>query len=88
MTRSRLDMIGVLAASAHAVLAFAIFGQHFEGSWGGFLMFAIDFPASVLFFLPGVNGSWPAMIAIGSIWWYLVVVGLRRFVKYVARKGR
>jgi hypothetical protein len=78
MGRLRIDLLGSGAFLAHALLARVIYSQHFEGSWGGFLLFIVDFPASLLFLVPGLSGSWLAMTVIGGAWWYFVATSLRR----------
>ena len=88
MRITQINRIGVSAFLAHALVAGIVWAQHFEGSWGGFLLFIFDFPASLLFFLPGIGGSWIAMIFIGGVWWYLVVVGIRKLIARLGSKNQ
>lgn len=82
----KVRVSGMLAFALHSILLLWIFNQHYEGSWGGFFVFVIDFPVSLLFLLPGFGGSWLAMGVIGGIWWYLVAVGIVALVnKFRAR---
>jgi hypothetical protein len=80
MAYFRIDFLGVCAAIGHTALALAIRSQRFEGSWGGFLLFVIDFPASLFFLAPGVSGSWTAMIVIGGTWWYLIGFSVHKLI--------
>lgn len=81
MSATRLDVLGSIAFVVHGLLTGAIYSQHFEGSWGGFLLFVVDFPASLLFFIPGISGSWLAMAIVGGLWWYVVAISVRKFVR-------
>ncbi len=66
----KISFLGLALAVLHCVVVFYIKNQSFEGSWGGFFLFLIDFPVSLLSFVPiGLNG-WLFFYVFGSIWWY------------------
>ena len=49
-----------------------ILQQDYEGSWGGFFLFILDFPVSLLMLLPINWNKWMLFGVIGSLWWYAV----------------
>jgi len=70
----KISLAGSTLAVAHAIFVAWIYSQHFEGSWGGFLVFAVDLPASLLFFpLSKISSNpWLNYVLVGTVWWYLV----------------
>jgi hypothetical protein len=77
--------LGLALAAIHLILVFAIYTQHFEGSWGGFFLFVIDFPFSlIILFLSKLLNGWIAFAILGSLWWY----ALGMFMIWAYRKLR
>jgi hypothetical protein len=65
--------LGVTLALLYFVFALIVFGQQYEGSWGGFLLFWTSFPASLLtFVLPDGRIGEFMSAAVGVFWWYAV----------------
>jgi hypothetical protein len=67
--------VGSALALGHAVFYFIIMSRHYEGSWGGFLIYLVDFPASVLVLLLsnalGIRTPY-ALLAGGTAWWFCI----------------
>lgn len=59
--------------------------QHYEGSWGGFLIFIVDFPISLLSFICPICDGFERfvyfMAVVGSIWWYLIGLAISTLVR-------
>ncbi len=71
----KLNKLGVVLLVFHAAIVFIILGQKFEGSWGGFVLFVIDFPISLLLMLlPFKWDQWVLFGIFGSLWWYILGV--------------
>ena len=75
------NKLSLVLLLVHLVIVFVVYRQHFEGSWGGFFLFLIDFPVSLLSFLPIGWNQWFFFGVIGSIWWYLIGILILYFVK-------
>ena len=69
-----LSLLGITLVVLHTLAIFFIYSQHYEGSWGGLLVFIIDFPVSALALI--VVGHyvnfWLASAIIGGAWWYIL----------------
>jgi hypothetical protein len=76
-----LNKLSWILFATHLALVFGILEQHFEGSWGGFLLFLLDFPVSLLSFLPVGWASWFFFGVIGSLWWYVIGIVAVRSIK-------
>lgn len=73
--KRRFSLLGALFAVAFGALALAIESQHYEGSWGGMLVFALGFPTSIAGLLLGgifgPAGFWLVVLC-GAFQWYLI----------------
>ena len=69
-----LNKLGLLFIVIHTTIVFLIVGENYEGSWGGFFLFILDFPVSLLMLIPIDWNRWMLFGVIGSLWWYLVGV--------------
>ena len=81
MISSHANKLSWLLATAHAAVVFGVYRQHFEGSWGGFVLYLLDFPVSLLSFLPVGWNQWFFFGVIGSLWWYAIGIIILRLVK-------
>jgi hypothetical protein len=84
--------IGLGLAAFHLLLVWAIWSQHYEGSWGGFLLFLIDFPISILIVVPSsIYGKWVsgwiAFGIVGTLWWYFFPLLASYVLRAVLRKN-
>ena len=68
----KLSSLGVALAVMSLGVTFFVWTQHFEGSWGGFVLFIINFPASLLALLPLGLNQWVLFSVLGVVWWYVV----------------
>lgn len=69
-----LNKLGLLFIVIHTAIVILIVGENFEGSWGGFFLFILDFPVSLLMLIPIDWNRWMLFGVIGALWWYLVGV--------------
>lgn len=80
--RLNFSKLGLALFVAHVGVVFWVCRQHFEGGWGGFFLFLLDFPVSLFIFLPVGWNQWLFFGVIGSFWWYaiglLITAGLKR----------
>jgi hypothetical protein len=82
INRPRINRLGIILLVVHLVVIFWITMQEFEGSWGGFLIFLIDFPVSVLSFaFSGYVQFIYFMAVVGSMWWYLIGLAISTLIK-------
>ena len=70
------NKLGILLALIYLIASMVILGDSTEGSWGGFLLFVLAFPFSILslFVSNYVNGplaNW-VFIFLNAIWWFLL----------------
>ena len=70
--RFRIYRTGLALAALNLLLTFLVYREHFEGSWGGFVLFCLDFPISLLSFLPVGWNQWLFFFIVGPAWWYFV----------------
>src|SRR5262249_54736051 len=78
-------------ALSHVVFCFWVLGRHFEGSWGGFLIFLVDLPASVLALLIsnifGIRTDY-VLLVVGTAWWFGVGTLLSMLLTWLSAKAR
>lgn len=75
---------GKAFAVAHVIFYVAVLSQHYEGSWGGFLIFIVDFPVSFLLLTPlpvSTDVAMFIMLIAGTIWWFFIGVLLAPLVQ-------
>jgi hypothetical protein len=75
------NWLSLILFAANLAAVVAIYQTHFEGSWGGFFLFVLDFPASLLALLPVGWNPWLFFGVIGSLWWYLIGAVIFRWIK-------
>ena len=80
-----LSLVGICFLITHLLTVLTIWKMNFEGSWGGFFLFVIDFPISLIVLLPVGWNHWLFFGVVGSLWWYLIGMLLQRAV---ARRKR
>lgn len=78
---SYFNKFSLILAASHAAIVFGVYRQQFEGSWGGFFLFLIDFPVSLLSFLPVGWNQWFFFGVLGSLWWYVIGLIIVRLAK-------
>lgn len=66
--------VAPLLAVLNLLIVAYVYSQHYEGSWGGFVLFCLDFPISLLSFVPLGWNQWMFFSVIGPLWWYLIGV--------------
>jgi hypothetical protein len=71
-----------ILSALHLAAVLAVYQQHFEGSWGGFLLFLLDLPVSLLSFLPIGWNQWFFFGVIGSLWWFAIGIMIGRFAGF------
>jgi hypothetical protein len=82
INRPRINRLGLILLAVHLAVVFWINMQNFEGSWGGFLIFLIDFPVSLLSFaFSGYVQFIYFMAVVGSIWWYAIGLTISTLIK-------
>jgi hypothetical protein len=73
--------LGIVLALSYVAFSVFILSQHFEGSWGGFYLFWVSFPASLLASLiaylvelvfPYGRAGLFVLVIVGTFWWYVV----------------
>ena len=69
-----INKLGLIFFVIHTVIVYSIIGKHYEGSWGGFFLFILDFPISLLMLIPINWNKWVLFGVIGALWWYLIGV--------------
>jgi hypothetical protein len=67
-----VSLLGLGFALANLLLTFFVWQSRFEGSWGGFLLFILNFPVSMLSFIPLGWNQWAFFLIFGPIWWYSI----------------
>ncbi len=80
------SFLGATLAMVSLLLSLAVLSQPSEGSWGGFAVFVLNLPLSLvpllLGYILGFNQV-PLMIASGMIQWYfvgwLIEIAIRRY---------
>jgi hypothetical protein len=82
-------IFGSVLALSHVAFYFFVMSRNFEGSWGGFLIFLVDLPASLLALLlsnaPGMHSEYVFLI-IGTAWWFFVGLLISKVFIFVAAK--
>lgn len=68
-------LLGGVAALIHLVVILLMFANkgNYEGSWGAFLPFLLDFPASIVFLW--LSDFVPLVLLhaiLGSLWWFSI----------------
>lgn len=85
----RWSFLGAILATTSLVLSLVALSQHYEGSWGGFFVFLINLPISlvplVLGNLLGFNQV-PFIICAGIAQWYFVGWFIELAIKRVNSK--
>jgi len=65
--------------------------RHFEGSWGGFLIFQVGFPSSVLALLLsnalGIRTDYTLLVC-GTAWWFCIGVLIAKLFTFISAKTR
>ncbi len=91
LTRSELAVCSVLALG-HIGFYFYDVSQHAEGGWGGFLVFVVDLPISILLVRLSNAMSLGSPIALligGTVWWFglgiLIVMLFRGLSRFLTR---
>jgi hypothetical protein len=77
----RINKLGFVLLVVHLGVVFWVYKQGFEGSWGGFFLFVLDFPVSLLSFLPSGWNQWLFFGFVGSLWWYAIGVIITTMLK-------
>jgi hypothetical protein len=86
----RWSLLGATLAFICLVVSLIALGQHYEGSWGGFVVFQINFPISLV---PLVLGNLlgldqvPFIICAGIAQWYVVGSFIESAIKRVNSQG-
>jgi hypothetical protein len=78
----RFCKLGFVFFILHVGTVFLVFKQDYEGSWGGFFLFILDMPASLLILLPLHWNQWIFFGIFGSLWWY----GIGFLISIIKRK--
>lgn len=73
---SGISRLGIALALSNLIITLWVYVQKFEGSWGGFVLFWVNFPVSLLTFIPFGWNQWLFFIFVGPIWWYVIGVFL------------
>ena len=69
------SFLGIILATTSLVLSLVALNQHYEGSWGGFVVFLINLPFSavILFIGHALNfNQVPLIICMGMVQWYFI----------------
>jgi hypothetical protein len=81
--------VGSALALSHVILFFAIMSRHYEGSWGGFLIFLVDFPGSILPLLLsnalGIGNLHPLLV-FGTVWWFCIGILISKAFTFFSAK--
>lgn len=64
----------------HICFVMYVYVQDYEGSWGGFLLFIIDLPVSLIAFIPIGLNQWLFFGVVGSFWWYIIGCLIEKFI--------
>jgi hypothetical protein len=84
-----MSWIGLALAALNAIIAIALFQHGFEGSWGGFFVFLINLPISVLALLIDyyVQPKYPWLLVLtGVVWWYVIGWWIERCIRRRSRR--
>ena len=84
--RLRVYRTGLALAALNLLVTFLVYRQHFEGSWGGFILFWFNFPISLLSFLPVGWNQWLFFFIVGPAWWYFI--GMFIVIVFESRRSR
>jgi len=81
--------VGSALALGHAVFYFTVMSRHYEGSWGEFLIFLVDLPASfpVLFLSNalGIRTDY-ALLAGGTVWWFCLGIMIAKLFTFISKR--
>lgn len=84
-------VFGSALALGHVIIYSTIMSRHFEGSWGGFLISMVDFPASILALLlsnvPGIRTDYILLVC-GTAWWFYIGVLIAKLFTFISAKTR
>src|SRR5260370_13994356 len=82
-------ILGSALALGHAVFYFTIMSTQFEGSWGGFLIFLVDLPASLLVLLLsnafGIRTAY-ALLTGGTVWWFCIGILVAKLFTFFSKR--
>lgn len=68
----QISIVGVTLFMAHTLFVLFVHSQRYEGSWGGFLIFVVDFPFSLVYLVPVGLDQWFMTTVFGGAWWYFL----------------
>lgn len=79
-SRIKPSAFGAAMLVLHTLALGGIAWQRHEGSWGGFLVYVLDLPVSLLYFPMASSQSqqWAASAILGGAWWCVIGVLLGR----------
>jgi hypothetical protein len=84
--RTRISPVGSAFLALHTVALGAMASQSFEGSWGGFFIYILDMPVSLIY-LPLVGSQleqWVVSALVGGAWWYVLGMVLGRLASWAS----
>jgi hypothetical protein len=68
-----------------------VMNRHFEGSWGGFFIFLVDFPASLPALLVSnvlrIRTDY-VLLVLGTAWWFLLGIGFSIVLTWLSTRAR
>jgi len=71
---SKPNLVAIGFALGYLLICLFISGLHFEGSWGGLLMFFLALPFSIFSTVASKSlGGMPAFLIMNTLWWYFLV---------------
>jgi hypothetical protein len=76
-------IVGLSLAIIHCAAVVWLIGQTVEGSWGGFSVFLLSFPVSIVSLLLPASAQLAANVAIGTLWWFAIGYFVTRFFQRV-----
>jgi hypothetical protein len=70
---------------------FFVMSRHFEGSWGGYVIFLVDFPGSlpalILSNLLEIRTPY-VLLVVGTAWWFLLGIGFSMLFRGFSARAR
>lgn len=85
ISRPHINTLSFVLLVVHLGVVYWVYKENFEGSWGGFLLFVIDFPISLLGFIPVWN-EWFFFSVVGSLWWYWIGTVISSLIAKIIRR--
>jgi len=80
---NKANVIAICFAVGYLSMCLFIWSLHFEGSWGGMIMFLLALPFSVLsIVISNSIGGAPAFLIMNAIWWYFLI----RLIFYIKHR--